>query len=194
MTVTKSKHVRQTNELYETDYWATQAFLRRFSIAGKIVWEPFAGNHKMVDVLRIIGGATVIASDIATYRRPHDFLADFTDKTLQAPAGVTSIVSNPPYGAGNHLAARVTRAALARCDGMVAMLLTMGFDSGSSRVDLFRDNPRFAAKIVLIDRIRWFGGADGQDGTGDHAWFVWRPVGEPSAPPVICYEGNRNKP
>ncbi len=42
------------------------------------------------------------------------------------------------------------------------------------RQHLFRRNPRFAAKIVLYDRIRWFPGTD-KDGTEDHAWYVWRP-------------------
>lgn len=56
---------------------------------------------------------------------------------------------------------------------MVALLLTAKFDFGKTRRHLFADNPRFMAKIALLDRISW--AANGKTGTEDHAWYVWGP-------------------
>ena len=75
--------------------------------------------------------------------------------------------------------------ALARCTGNVALLLTMKFDSGLTRRHLFAHNPRFLAKIVLLDRIQWFEGE--HTGTEDHAWFVWGPQPLFAQPPRIFY-------
>ena len=49
--------------------------------------------------------------------------------------------------------------------------LKIDFDSGKTRVDLFRDNVRFSGKLVLIDRIEWFPSPSGS--SVNHAWFVW---------------------
>lgn len=75
---------------------------------------------------------------------------------------------------GNRDAAKFARLALKRCSGFVALLLTAKFDFGKTRVDLFTENPRFCAKIALIDRIQWFPGDS--SGTEDHAWYVWSPT------------------
>jgi hypothetical protein len=185
MTVVASKFEREPNELYETEAWATHALIRHFTVAGVIVWEPAAGNHKMVDVL-IERGAHVYASDIVHYQKQQAELFDFLRPGLTLGMQVDAIITNPPYGKGNRLAVKFAELALQRCDGLVALLLTAKFDSGKTRHHLFRDNPRFAAKIVLTDRIRWFEGD--HDGTEDHAWYVWAeraPIGGPR----IIYEG-----
>jgi hypothetical protein len=52
------------------------------------------------------------------------------------------------------------------------MLLRVDFDLAKTRADLFRDNPRFAGKSVLRDRIVWFE-QPGAAPSDDHAWFVW---------------------
>lgn len=174
MTVVASNFERKKNELYETEEWATEALLRHLDIRGSTVWEPAAGGHKMADVLKA-HAAEVITSDIETYGREHDFIYDFFDALLEAghPANINAIITNPPYGKGNRLAAEFARLALSRSSGTVALLLTAKFDSGKSRADLFRDNPRFFGKVVLVDRIQWFEGAS--TGTEDHAWFIWGP-------------------
>ncbi len=194
MTVTKSDYKETENHLYETDYWGTLALLRRISFHGLHIWEPAAGNHKMADILRVCSrAASVTTSDIVDYKRRHDFIWDFTLPTNNPfePNGEPfgAIVTNPPFGNGNRLAAKFCRLALQRCNGIVAMLCTAKFDFGNTRTDLFRDNPRFHCKISLIDRIRWFDHDGSEDGTEDHAWYVWRPVDVPYTPPVIYYEG-----
>lgn len=191
MTVVPSGYALPANELFQTQPWATRAALRHIPVAGKRVHEPFAGGHKMADVLRE-AGAIVTTSDIATYDRRQDFIFDYLADDSTPPAGldlgaVDITMSNPPYGARNTKAAKACRMALRRCSGVVAMLCTMKFDAGSTRVDLFRDNPRFFAKIVLLDRIQWF---PGDEGTEDHAWFIWGCAGVKTYAPRIIYERN----
>jgi len=194
MTVTASNHARQINELYETPYWAVEIILKHLpSLIGWCVWEPAAGNHRIADVL-MCGGADVHTTDIETYTRAHDVIFDFNESDIIKTA-FHAIITNPPYGPGNHTAAKFTRRSLQRCDGWVVMLLTVKFDSGSSRVDLFRDNPRFHKKVVLLDRLRWFDGPGTMDGTEDHAIFIWRPVDHPDngKPATLSYERNPAK-
>jgi hypothetical protein len=189
MTVVASNYARAENDLYQTEPWATEALLRNFPVEGIEVWEPAAGNHLMADVLRD-NGASVVTSDIATYDRPHDATVDFLERrfSYKNPKH-EAIITNPPYGKSNRDAVRFARIALERCAGTVALLLTAKFDFGKTRIDLFRDNPRFLAKINLIDRIQWFPGAT--SGTEDHAWYVWGPTPLIPTKPVILYEGKK---
>lgn len=187
MTVVASNFERLTNDLYETEAWATRALLRHLPLAGMKVWEPAAGNHAMVDVLRE-AGADVTTSDIIVYGRRHDAIVDFlAQRFAYKNPPHDAIVTNPPYGRGNRDAAKFARLALERCPGWVALLLTAKFDFGKTRADLFEDSPRWALKIALIDRIQWFPGDT--TGTEDHAWYVWRPSDAPHSPPTIVYEG-----
>lgn len=185
MTVVASNFARKENELYETEEWATYALLRHFGVgeADKI-WEPAAGNHKIADVLRR-QNADVFTSDIVTYQRDHDQLFDFLNGK-NATRSFDAIITNPPYGKGNREAVRFAELALERCSGLVALLLTAKFDFGKTRYHLFRNNPRFRAKIALVDRIQWFPGAT--TGTEDHAWYVWGYRAPPTGP-VLLYEG-----
>lgn len=187
MTVVPSRFATVKNDLYETEYWATAALDRHFPVRGRTVWEPAAGNRKIADIL-IMCGADVWASDIQEYTRPLDFLFDFTQHSEDIPQ-VDAIITNPPFGKQNRLAAEFVRLALRRAP-FVAMLLTAKFDFGSTRNDLFRDSKRFAAKIVLTDRIQWFPGD--QIGTEDHAWYVWTEYA--SGPPRIIYDGKKPVP
>lgn len=187
MTVVASNYARKENDLYQTEPWATEALLRRFPVSGLTVWEPAAGNHLMADVMRG-PGANVKTSDIVVYDRQHDAIFDFlVDRPHHEPS-VQAIITNPPYGKGNRDAVQFARLALERCDGLVAMLLTAKFDFGNTRHHLFRDNPRFWAKIALVDRISWAG--NGETGTEDHAWYVWGPKGSEYSQRMF-WEGKR---
>lgn len=188
MTVVASNYARKENDLYQTEPWATEALLRHFPVQhGWTVWEPAAGNHMIADVIRA-AGADVFTSDIVAYDRPHDSIIDFLGPTTCC--GGEALYTNPPYGKGNRDAVRFAELALARCPGFVALLLTAKFDFGKTRAHLFRDNPRFAAKIALVDRIQWFPGKT--SGTEDHAWFVWGPApGEGPGSARLIYEGRK---
>lgn len=184
MTVVASNYARNENDLYQTEPWATEALLRHVNVSGKTVWEPAAGNHLIADVLRE-AGATVATSDIVTYDREHNTIRDFLLPGYAGPA-FEAIITNPPYGKGNRDAVRFAELALARCDGIVALLLTAKFDFGKTRRHLFSSNPRFRGKIALVDRIQWFPGES--SGTEDHAWFVWAPAGERHDGPRMFWE------
>lgn len=189
MTVVASNYARKENDLYQTEPWATEALLRHFPVRGLSVWEPAAGNHLMADVLRE-GGAFLWTSDIVTYDRPHHWTADFFSnlvlgRDVGLASGFDAIITNPPYGNGNRDAVRFAELALERTDGLVALLLTAKFDFGKTRRHLFRDNPRFAAKIALVDRIQWFPGET--SGTEDHAWYVWT-RSRPFSHPIMLWE------
>lgn len=192
MTVTASKYARAENDLYQTEPWVTEALLRHFPVTGMTVWEPAAGNHLMADVIRE-SAARVMATDIATYDRPHDGIFDFLKgDDLGAPSTcdfVGAIITNPPYGPGNRSAVQFAEMALRRCPGLIALLLTAKFDFGNTRSHLFRDNARFAAKIALTDRISWT--LDGTTGTEDHAWYVWTEKPHLPRAPVIIYAGRQ---
>lgn len=170
MTVVASNFERKANDLYETEAWATEALLRHFPVHSMGVWEPAAGNHAIADVLRAYR-ANVYATDIVTYDRIHDSVYDFFDSSFCKGDLCGNTITNPPYGKGNRDAVRWAELSLKRCSGLVALLLTAKFDFGKTRTHLFRDNPRFTAKIALMDRIQWFPGAT--SGTEDHAWYVW---------------------
>jgi hypothetical protein len=186
MTVVASNFAPVANHFYQTEPWATEVLLRHFPVAGLGVWEPAAGNHLMADVLRE-HGAVVSTSDIATYDRAHDQLFDFLGHGwVESLSYFHAIITNPPYGKGNRDAVKFAELALERCDGMVALLLTAKFDFGKTRRHLFQDNPRFMAKIALLDRISWAG--NGETGTEDHAWYVWGPAGL-SVPPRMLWGG-----
>lgn len=188
MTVVASNYERKENDLYQTEPWATEALLRHFPVRGLSVWEPAAGNHLMADVLRE-AGAAVRTSDIATYDRAHDETFDFIAHrpNPQTIPLYDAIITNPPYGKGNRDAVKFAEYALARCPGTVALLLTAKFDFGKTRRHLFADNPRFAAKIALVDRIQWFPGDT--SGTEDHAWYVWTDAPILGNAPRCLYEG-----
>lgn len=189
MTVVASNYARRENDLYQTEPWATAALLRNIPIGpGYVVWEPAAGNHLIADVLRE-RGIKVRTSDIVTYDRPHDAIFNFLIDRPHNEPSVNAIVTNPPYGKGNRDAVQFARLALDRCAGWVALLLTAKFDFGKTRAFLFRDNPRFHAKIALVDRIQWFPGES--SGTEDHAWYIWHPTVSihPSGNARLLYEG-----
>jgi hypothetical protein len=187
MTVVASNFARQVNDLYQTEPWATRALLNHIPIIGMKVWEPAAGDHAIADMLRE-AGAEVITSDIAFYNRRHDATIDFLEpRFAYKNPPHDAIITNPPYGRGNHDAVKFARLSLERCTGWVALLLTAKFDFGKTRADLFKNNIRFAFKIALVDRIQWFPGDT--TGTEDHAWYVWRPAYAPVEAPTIIYEG-----
>jgi len=195
MTVTSSNFELRENDLYETEPWAVDAVIRSLVQLhlwqeGSVIWEPSAGNHAMVRSFKGAGAGTVITSDICEYTRPHTALFDFLSDTQPSfvPASY-NIITNPPYGRQNRLAVKYARRALHLCSGFVALLLTAKFDFGNTRTDLFANNPRFRAKVTLLDRISWAG--NGETGTEDHAWYIWGPTGAPNAPPTILYESKK---
>lgn len=156
-----SGYERQADELYETPAWVAKVISRWLQSVGvRSIWEPAAGPGKLAAALRDEGYAvTTTTSDF--------FIQEKIPK-------VDAIVTNPPYGPHRRgdLAAQFARTARGTGIPIIAMLLPVDFDSAKSRRDLFADCPRFAGKIVLLDRIVFFDRPGAAPST-NHAWFVW---------------------
>jgi len=151
---------RFDNDLYETPEWASEVILPFIPSRVQTIWEPACGSGQMVEVFRK-NGYLVRATDITTGN-------DFMQQTPSEHAD--AIITNPPY----NIAGPFIRHALdiVKPDGFVAMLLRYEFDAASSRADLFANNPYFAFKLVMTQRIRWIEGTKGRPSI-HHAWFVW---------------------
>jgi hypothetical protein len=174
MVVRGASYPRKKNDLYETPAETTRVLLDLVKFGARVC-DPACGKNAIVKVLRE-RGYDVDGSDI---RHRYDFLKD----EFLWPE--YDIISNPPYGAGGRVAMAFIKRALevtAPWQGKVAMLLHADFDSGKTRVPLFRDCPAFALKIVLLNRIRWF---HGKSGAVNHCWAIWSH--KHRGPPIIRY-------
>lgn len=155
-------------DLYETPSIAVHALLRAETLPYRI-WEPAAGRSAIVDVLRE-AGHVVIASDMVDHGFPLRFVADFLT-TAKAPAGCTTIVTNPPY---RH-AERFVAHALSMVPNVI-MLLRLAFleserrseileKCGLARVHVFR------SRLPMMHRDGWAGPR--ASSSIPFAWFVW---------------------
>lgn len=168
---------------YPTPAWVTDVLCDHFDVRGKRIWEPACGSGKMVAALEQCD-AEVFSSDIAD-GPDQDFMK------LKAPRGCWGIITNPPYGQQGRIAEAFIERALYLDTPFIAMLLSVDFDSGSSRTHLFGDCPQFAGKIVLLKRITWFtprhikGEKKPAGPSQNHAWYIWQHGNK--AEPVIRY-------
>jgi hypothetical protein len=141
-------------------------------IRGQIIraWDPAGANDsQLVTVLRSKGIDAIGTT------------ADFLTVTT-VPPGVTDVICNPPYGENKRgeLAVAFIEHALELPVRRIAMLLRADFDSALGRQHIFRHCPRFAGKVVLLNRIRWFAGPSSP--SDNHCWFTWASthIGPPS--------------
>ena len=117
-------------------------------------------------------GFDVVGSDII---QGADFLG-------QAPeAGVSAIITNPPYALAPKFIERAMHFDNIR---IVAMLLRTDFDHAASRAHLFADAV-FAKKVVLTKRVRWFEDSVGSP-SFNHCWMIWDR--QHRGPPTIAYD------
>lgn len=173
MTEVASGYERVNLEKYYTPLWAVDAVLRAMPLpVGSIVYDPAAGEGAVLRAAWSLGlyahGADIVpdAAGIATA----DFLTDHRPRK--------AIVTNPPYGAGGRMACAFIRHALAVTReerGQVAMLLRADFDSAPGRVDIFRDHPAFAERLVMLKRVKWTNvvQVEGKGPSTNHTWFCW---------------------
>lgn len=175
MSQRNSGYARQRDEAYDTPAPSVRAlvpFLRQCGASH--LWDPAAGAGNLVRILREEGFQVTGTRD--------DFLAKGA-----APPGIATIVTNPPFGVGGKLAVLFIEHALELMP-LVAMLTRIDFDSGRTRVHLFRDHPHFAQKIVLLRRIVWFEREGAPGPSENHCWLIWDR--HHRGPPTIAYAGN----
>ena len=169
-----SGFARVPDEQYETVPWPVHALLCHLP-KPQCAWDPCdRGDGLLID--------TLLRCRIDAIGTEHDFLS-----INEPPVDVDTIICNPPYGENRRgeLAVAFIKHALKLKVPRIAMLLRNDFDSAITRQCLFRHEPRFAFKLVLLNRIKWF---DGPSSPSDnHAWFVWFQDNED--PPTIRYIG-----
>lgn len=182
MSQRNSEYERKERDLYETPAWVTTALRVHMPRAVAKAWEPAAGTGKMSGVLASWCGG-VVSSDI----EPHPLC--YTQEFLSAELrdGCDAIITNPPYQLATEFCEHALRL-MEPTNGVVAMLLRTDFDHAKSRTHLFRDNPAFCKKVVLMRRIVWFVEDDGKPKASpsfNHAWYVWDFAH--NGPPTIGY-------
>ena len=156
-----SGYERRRDEEYPTPNWVAGIMAAYLRGRAYHVWEPAAGHPELAKTLRGFGFEVRATS------------TDFMEWTTLPAPRIDAIVTNPPYGAdrGSRLAVEFIQHALSLDVRFVMMLLRVDFDSAKGRVHLFRDNPTFSKKIILLDRIKWFEGPS--QPSDNHALFVW---------------------
>jgi len=204
----ESGYARQPRDLYETPAWVTTALLDDLKDQGwqptthtgqlRYVWEPAAGTGAMAAAIRG-AGYCVTATDIegsCPGRNPiipRDFLAPG-----DMPWQHEWIITNPPYDAPTGTALQFIERGLElirECEGLLALLLSVDFDSGKTRRHLFGECHEFRRKLVLMDRIEWFDRKAENEAikaenvkrkaaglkpekliagpSANHAWYIW---------------------
>lgn len=192
----KSGYVRQNDELYETPDWPIDALAEHVQLEGLSIWEPCAASGQLARALERHTNSAVWITDLradpqaTTYTRTtgQDFLAATAPPTTE----IEAIASNPPYGLGGRTAVAFIGQALTFMRRpkskirLIAFLLSVDFDSASTRTHLFADCPEFSLKVVLLRRIKWFEGPSGP--STNHCWMVWqRPTSSIVHVPAIAY-------
>jgi len=165
-----SGYKRKEFDRYETPEWVTKCLLPHIPKRVTEVWEPACGSGKMSRVLQS-AGYHVYGTDIETGQ-------NFLTKESEVIYTADAIITNPPYAD----ALAFIDMALSITD-FVAMLLRTDYDHASSRARLFTKG-RFAKKLVLTKRIKWFEDSKGQP-SFNHAWFIWDD--DHMGPPTLAY-------
>lgn len=187
-----SGFARIEKDLYPTrERWVIDALCDYFPVRGAAVWECAASGGHMVRHL-VARGASVFSTDIQE-RDGYalNAIADFAKADIADSRACDLIITNPPYGTQGKLAEQFIANGLRRIRAgqakAMAMLLPVDFDSASTRTPLFRDAPEFAAKIVLLKRIRWFDPPPRKPGekapagpSANHCWLCWIGTKDPS--------------
>jgi hypothetical protein len=172
--------------------WPVTVLGEHVPLRGRVVWEMASGTDDMAESFRLESCARVFTSDIHDYGVGQDAVFDFLSPGV--PAGLPRcdlLATNPPFGWSGRTAVAFIEAGLRRLSmaETLALLLPCDFDSGKTRVRLFRDCPHFIGKIVLIKRIKWFVHPTKPNISPkeNSAWFLWSRAQRQSSSPALFY-------
>jgi hypothetical protein len=159
-------------DLYETPAVAVEALLRVLPLPTGTIWEPACGRGAIANVLRAHGHA-VVCTDLVDYGADPTatYGVDFL-KTTEVRAGVTSILTNPPYLCANEFVAH----ALELCPNVV-MLVRLAFLESERRSPILdgaglRHILVFRKRLPMMHRDGWKG-RKANSGMA-FAWFNWQ--------------------
>jgi hypothetical protein len=155
-------------DLYETPPVAVTALLKVEQIPHS-VWEPAAGRGAIAKVLRAHGHG-VICSDIDSYGFPLNFTGNFLE-TVEMPAGVEAIVTNPPFKLAEEFVAHALDLA-----PLTITLLRLAFMESERRCGILEGRGLarvhvFKKRLPRMHRDGW-AGRKANSGMA-FAWFVW---------------------
>ncbi len=165
------------HDLYETPGCATRALLRTGELDwhSGAIWEPAAGRGAIVRELRAAGHA-VVAQDLVAYPDADPGILTPIDFQMESapPAGVSVIISNPPYKSADGF----IRHGLSLGLPFIALLRLQALE-GAGRSDLMDRHLRRVwagiERLPMMHRANWqgrrtaFGGAP-------FAWFLFHPA------------------
>jgi hypothetical protein len=164
-------HTKRTFDFYSTPPIAVEALLEaeRFTSDTRI-WEPAAGDGAIAHVLRA-RGFPVICSDIVQRAFPLHFTGDFFTQS-KAPAGCTTIMTNPPYLNATEFAEHALELV-----SDVYLLLRLAFYESVRRTELLEHRGLravhvFRRRLPRMHRHDWNGPRSSSSIA--FAWFAWR--------------------
>lgn len=172
-----SGYRRQRSDDYSTPPWVTDILVPYLPKRVKHVLEPAPGTGKMVRALE--------RHHFRVYAPKLNFATDTV-----IVKDIDAIITNPPYGPRNTMSVAFIERSLKLMKpqrGVVAMLLTVDFDSAVTRQHLFGDCDQWCKKVILTKRILWFKSPDGRrhSSSTNHAWYIWD--WKHNGPPTIAY-------
>jgi hypothetical protein len=173
-----SDYERQPRDYYRTPPWVVEYLFSHLPLVDGVVWEPAAGADDMGAAMRNLG-MNVMSTDIEPQSDRVQHL-DFFD--VRKGKDVEAIITNPPFRTSEEFCRRAL--SFDQVD-TVALLLPYEWDTAGCRLDLFRDEPRFLAKIILPKRISWLNFEKKASPRQVHAWYVWDRQND--EPPTILY-------
>lgn len=154
---------RSPLEYYGTDPKSTRSLLEAEEF-DKEIWEPCAGHHLIVDVLKEFE-YNVKSTDIFDYGF-NDELVDFLNYNGTFNG---SIVSNPPFNLSTEFVKKALN--IVKEGHKVAMFLRLQWLEGTKRYDqIFKDNP---PKTVYIFVNRQVSSKNDDFSTSSAVAFVW---------------------
>jgi hypothetical protein len=164
-------HTKRTFDFYSIPPIAVEALLEaeRFTSDTRI-WEPAAGDGAIAHVLRA-RGFPVICSDIVQRAFPLHFTGDFFTQS-KAPAGCTTIMTNPPYLNATEFAEHALEPV-----SDVYLLLRLAFYESVRRTELLEHRGLravhvFRRRLPRMHRHDWNGPRSSSSIA--FAWFAWR--------------------
>ena len=159
---------RSKLDYYGTDPKSTKALLEVEDFSD-FIWEPCAGRHMMVDVLKA-AGYDVMATDIADYGFGDEKI-DFLSLRGQRDLAL-DIVTNPPYAFAIEFVEKALE--IVQPGRKVAMFLHLLFLEGAKRYErLFKENPPKTV-YVFTNRQVYDKNDDFAKGSAvAYAWFGW---------------------
>ena len=157
---------RSKLDYYGTDPRSTKALLEQESFDIN-VWEPCAGHHLMVNVLKE-AGYSVKATDIADYGFGDEKI-NFLDYDGEWDG---DIVTNPPYGLSTDFVVKALE--VVKPGRRVAMFLRLQTLEGKDRYDrIFSVNPPKTVYIFINRQVSDKNDDFNKGSAVAYAWYVW---------------------